>query len=69
MMDEVFDLTCCSSSFVPKSTLLHKPEVQYGLVPKLTIMSGKNTGFQPKKQLGYNLGKHEINTMCCNKYA
>lgn len=29
MMDEVFDLTCCSSSFVPKSTLLHKPIIAY----------------------------------------
>ena len=35
MMDEVFDLTSCSSGFVRKSTLLHKPEAQYSLVPKL----------------------------------
>ena len=34
-MDEVFDLTYCSSCFVRKSTLLHKPEVQYNLDPKL----------------------------------
>ena len=34
-MDEVFDLTSCSSGFVRKSTLLHKPEAQYSLVPKL----------------------------------
>ncbi len=31
-MDEVFDLTSCSSGFVLKSTLLHKPEVQYSLL-------------------------------------
>ena len=34
-MDEVFDLTSCSSCFVPKSMLLHNPEAQYSLVPKL----------------------------------
>lgn len=34
-MDKVFDLTSYSSGFVPKSTLLHKPEVQYGFVPNL----------------------------------
>ena len=36
MIAKAFGPTFCSSSFVPKSTLLHKPEAQYGLVPKLS---------------------------------
>ena len=61
MTAEVFDLTCCTSSYVPKSTLLRKPEVQYGLVPKLSHHERqKHRLYKPEKQVAYNLGKGEL---------
>ena len=51
-MDEVFDLTSCSSSFVPKSMLLHNPEAQYSLVPKLIHHKWqKHRFYEPEKQV------------------
>ena len=68
-MAEAFGLSCCPLGLVPESMLSHRPRPTTVWFPNSAITSGKNTGFQPKKQLGYNLEKHEINTMCCNKYA
>ena len=35
-MSEAFGLTSCSYGFVPESELSHKPQAQYGLVPRLS---------------------------------
>ena len=42
-MAVAFGLTSCSSVLVPKSKLLHRPETQYGFVPKHSHHGGKNT--------------------------
>ena len=42
MMSEGYGPSSCPSVFVPKSKLLHNPESQYGLVPKLRHHGGKN---------------------------
>ena len=42
MMAVAFRPTFCSSCLVPKSTLLHNPEAQYGFVPKHSLHGGKN---------------------------
>ena len=42
-MSEACGPSSCSSGFVPKSELLHKPQVQYGLVSKLRHHGGKNS--------------------------
>ena len=44
-----FGLTSCSSGLVPKSKLLHNPEVQYGFVPKHSLHGGKNTALRAEK--------------------
>ena len=44
-----FGLTSCSSSLVPKSKLLHKPEAQYGFVTKLSLHGGKNIALRAEK--------------------
>ena len=41
--------TSCSSGLVPKSTLLHNPEVQYGFVPKHSLHGGKNPALRAEK--------------------
>ncbi len=49
-MAVAFGPTCCLSSHVPKSKLLHSPETQYGFVPKLSPHGGKNPALRAKKQ-------------------
>ena len=51
MMAVAFRPTFCSSCLVPKSTLLHNPEAQYGFVPKHSLHGGKNTALRAEKQL------------------
>ena len=43
MMSEAFGLASCPSAFVLKSTLLHKPQAQYGFMLKLSHHGGKNS--------------------------
>ena len=43
--------TSCSSGLVPKSTLLHNPEVQYGFVPKHSLHGGKNIALRAEKPI------------------
>ena len=43
LMSEAFGPTSCFSGFIPESTLSHKPEVQYGLVPRLRHQGGSNS--------------------------
>jgi len=50
-----FGPTSCSSGLVLKSKFLHKPEAQYGFVPKLSHPSGKNTGPLVLKIIYYHL--------------
>ena len=50
-MAVAFRPTFCSPGFVPKSTLLHNPEAQYGFVPKHSLHGGKNTALRAEKQL------------------
>ncbi len=61
-MAEAFDLTCCSSSFVPKSMLLHKPKAHHSLVPKLSHHEWrKQSPFGLKNQVCSSLGnKHSM---------
>ena len=44
-----FGLTSCPSGLVPKSELLHNPEVQYGFVPKHSLHGGKNIALRAEK--------------------
>ena len=46
-----YGLTSYPSSLVPKSELLHRLEVQYGFVPKLSRHRGKTPPFGLKKLL------------------
>ena len=41
-MAVAFGSTSCSFGLVPKSRLLHRPQVQYGFVPKHSLHGGKN---------------------------
>ena len=41
-MAEGYGPLSCASGFVPKSKLLHNPELQYGLVSKLSHHGGKS---------------------------
>ena len=50
-MAEACGLTSCPSGIVLKSTLLHNPEVQYSLVPKLSHHKWKNIGFSSLKNI------------------
>ena len=49
MMSLAFGPTSCSSGLVPKSTLLHNPEVQYSFVPKHSLHGGKNIALRAEK--------------------
>ena len=49
MMAVAFGPTSCSSVLVPKSKLLHRPETQYGFVPKHSLHGGKNTALRAEK--------------------
>jgi hypothetical protein len=44
-----FGPTSCSSGLVPKSKLLHRPETQYGFVPKHSLHGGKNIALRAEK--------------------
>ena len=44
-----FGPTSCSSVLVPKSKLLHRPETQYGFVPKHSLHGGKNIALRAEK--------------------
>ena len=48
-MAVAFGPTFCSSCLVPKSKLLHRPETQYGFVPKHSLHGGKNIALRAKK--------------------
>ena len=48
-MAVAFRPTFCSSCLVPKSTLLHNPEAQYGFVPKHSLHGGKNIALRAEK--------------------
>ena len=41
-MAELIELSSCTFGLVPESKLSHKPQVQYGFVPKLSRHCGKN---------------------------
>ena len=41
-MAELIELSSCTFGLVPESKLSHKPQAQYGFVPKLIHHSGKN---------------------------
>ena len=41
--------TSCPSGLVPKSKLLHNPEVQYGFMLKHSLHRGKNIALRAKK--------------------
>ena len=49
MMAVAFGPTSCSSVLVPKSKLLHRPETQYGFVPKHSLHGGKNIALRAEK--------------------
>ena len=49
-MAVAFGPTSSSSVLVPKSKLLHRPEAQYGFVPKHSLHGGKNTALRAEKQ-------------------
>ena len=49
MMAVAFGPTSCSSGLVPKSKLLHRPETQYGFVPKHSLHGGKNPALRAEK--------------------
>ena len=46
-----FGPTSCSSVLVPKSKLLHRPETQYGFVPKHSHHGGKNLALRAEKPI------------------
>ena len=48
-MAVAFGPSFCSSGLVPKSKLLHMPEVQYGFVPKHSHHGGKNIALRAEK--------------------
>ena len=48
-MAVAFGPTSCSSVLVPKSKLLHRPETQYGFVPKHSLHGGKNIALRAEK--------------------
>ena len=49
MKSVAFGPTSCSSSLVSKSKLLHKPELQYGFIPKHSLHGGKNIALRAEK--------------------
>ena len=56
-MAVAFGLTSWSSGLVPKSKLLHRPETQYGFVPKHSLHGGKNIALRAKKPIGSTEGQ------------
>ena len=50
-MAVAFGPTSCSFGLVPKSTLLHSPEAQYGFVPKHSCHGGKNIALRAEKPI------------------
>ena len=48
-MAVAFGPSSCHSGLVPKSELLHSPEVQYGFVSKLSLHGGKNIALRAEK--------------------
>ena len=50
MKSVAFGLTSCSSGLVPESKLSHKPEAQYGFVPKHSHHGGKNIALRAKNR-------------------
>ena len=48
-MAVAFGPTSCSSVLVPKCKLLHRPEAQYGFVPKHSLHGGKNIALRAEK--------------------
>ena len=48
-MAVAFGPTSCSPGLVPKSKLLHRPETQYGFVPKHSLHGGKNIALRAEK--------------------
>ncbi len=42
-MAEGYSPSSCLSGFMPKSKLLHNPEIQYGFILKLSHHGGKNS--------------------------
>jgi hypothetical protein len=51
MMAVAFGSTSCPSAFVPKSKLLHNPEIQYAFVPKHSRHGGKNLALRAEKPI------------------
>ena len=49
MMAVAFGPASCPSGLVPKSKLLHRPEAQYGFVPKHSLHGGKNIALRAEK--------------------
>ena len=49
-MAVAYGLTSCSSGLVPKSWLLHSPEVHDGFVPKHSLHRGKTPPFGLKNR-------------------
>ena len=52
-MAVAYGLTSCSSGLVPKSWLLHSPEVPYGFVPSPAIMVAKTSPFGLKNRFSH----------------
>ena len=50
-MAVAFGPTSCSFGLVPKSKLLHRPETQYGFVPKHSLHGGKNIALRAEKPI------------------
>ena len=48
-MAVAFGPTFCFYVLVPKSKLLHRPETQYGFVPKHSLHGGKNIALRAEK--------------------
>ena len=51
MMAEALGLSSCPSGFALKSKLLHKPQVQYGFVSKLSHHGGKTAKTESRSQI------------------
>ena len=49
MMAVAFGPTSWAFGLVPKSELLHRPEAQYGFVPKHSSHGGKNIALRAEK--------------------
>ena len=65
MMAEAYGPTYCTSAHVPESKLSHKPEAQYGFVPKLIHHGGKTPCFALKNK-EWLLVIDDINQKSCH---